>query len=123
MPTTIQKIALTGSTGGQGVLVSATAGTTNTIIHSITASVTTTVDEVYLYANNNTSQDVTLFLELGVSTTQLQLKVDIPPQIGQVLVLTGNILVGNATPREILAFASNSLAISMYGWVNRISQT
>lgn len=132
MAITIQKRMLSGSTDGQSIGVSTTAGGTHNTIHT-GPSGTSIIDEVYLYANNNYSQTVELILEWGVSTTNIQRVFQIPSRDGDYCVVGGQLILGSGTAPTIKAFvggiggsgslAASSALVSIYGWVNRITQT
>lgn len=136
MPITINKILLSGSTDGRSIGVTATQGVTYNTIHTAQSGATSTIDEVYLYAVNNFSETLWLALEIGSSQTQNTMMVDIPAKVGPQLVLPGLLLLGSATAaNDIVAYVGNpgglsqSLAtsgntpLSVYGYVNRITQT
>ena len=54
---TFSKVVLSGGTSGADILVAATA-TAGTLIHTANA---TALDEIWLWAQNNTTADVVLF--------------------------------------------------------------
>ena len=118
---TYSKQKLSGSTNGRGIAVvqTATAGTT---IHA-TGTSATTIDEVWLYANNIHSSAVTLTIELGgVTTTSdlIQQSIAATPS-GLVLVCAGLILTGTGSAAlTVSAFASVASKIEIFGFVNRI---
>ena len=119
----ISKLALqpAGTTGdGLGILVSASV-TAGTAIHTA-ASVTTTIDEVWLYAYNNHSASILLTIEYGgVTSPKDVIKQTLTAQNGLVLVVAGLLVQGNATPKVIRAFAATGSQISIFGYVNRIT--
>lgn len=134
MPTVITKRILSGSTHGVGQIISSTQGGTNQTIHSLSTSATTTLDEVYIYAQNNYSAAVEVVFEWGTSQSGLHLAVSVPPRDGPTLVVPGLLLTGSAC--SITAFigtngfngsaspaVSGSGLVSVYGYVNRIVQT
>jgi hypothetical protein len=120
---TLSKLALqpAGTTGdGLGILVSASV-TAGTAIHTA-ASVTTTIDEVWLYAYNNHSASILLTIEYGgVTSPKDVIKQTLTAQNGLVLVVAGLLIQGNATPKVIRAFAATGSQISIFGYVNRIT--
>jgi len=121
---TYSKIAIqptTMTTGtGLGTLVVATA-TLGTTIHT-GANVATTVDEVWLYANNTHSSAVTLTIEFGgvAAKDKIQTSLALSPG-GLILICAGLVLQGNATPKVITAFAGTANVVGIYGYVNRIT--
>lgn len=131
MAITISKRVFSSSTDGQSIPISATAGATTILIHTGLTG-TQSMDEVYLYAQNNFSQAAEVILEIGVSTTNIHVAAIIPPREGPQLVLPGTLLMGSATAPTIRAYvglnASGSLVasagvVSVLGYVNRITQT
>jgi len=121
---TFSKIAFqptTMTTGtGLGTLVVATA-TLGTTIHTA-ANVATTIDEVWLYANNTHSSAVTLTIEFGgvADKDKIQTSLALSPG-GLYLICAGLPLQGNATPKVITAFASTASKVGIFGYVNRIT--
>lgn len=131
MAITIQKRTLSGSTDAQSIGVSTTAGGTHNTIHTGSTG-TGVMDEVYIYANNGYSQAAELVLEWGVSTTAVHRIYQIPGRDADVCIVAGQILVGSAVAPTIKAFVAlngsgshvaSSNFISLYGWVNRITQS
>lgn len=119
---TFSKQKLSGSTNGRGIAVVATA-TTGTTIHA-TGTSATTIDEIWLYANNIHSSAVTLTIEFGgttVTSDLIQQSVAATPS-GLVLVCAGLILTGTGSvATTITAFASVASKIEIFGFVNRIA--
>ena len=113
--------ATTMTTGtGLGTLVVATT-TLGTTIHT-GANVATTVDEVWLYANNTHSSAVTLTIEFGgvAAKDKIQTSLALSPG-GLILICAGLVLQGNTTPKVITAFAGTASVVGIYGYVNRIT--
>lgn len=120
---TFTKLALqpAGTTGdGLGILVAATA-TAGTAIHTA-SSTATTIDELWLYANNTHSSAVTLTIEFGgvAAKDQIRTSLALSPS-GLVLVCAGLIIQGNATAKVVRAFAGTANVIGLFGYVNRIT--
>ena len=105
---------------GLGTLVVATT-TLGTTIHT-GANVATTVDEVWLYANNTHSSAVTLTIEFGgvAAKDKIQTSLALSPG-GLILICAGLVLQGNTTPKVITAFAGTANVVGIYGFVNRIT--
>jgi hypothetical protein len=132
MAITIQKRMLTGSTDGQSIGVSTTAGGTHNTVHT-GPSGTSIIDEVFIYANNGYSQTIELVLEWGVSTTNIHRVYQIPSRDADFCIVAGQVILGSGTAPTIKAFvgglngsaslAASSAFVSVYGWVNRITQT
>ena len=115
MATTISKIALSGSSNGLGVLVVATAST-GTTIHTVPSG-TTTFDEIWLWAYNGHTANVTLTIQFGGTTTVTNdIKLDIPFKSGAFLVIPGFILQNSLV---VAAYAGTTNVIAITGFVNR----
>jgi hypothetical protein len=119
---TFSKQKLSGSTNGKGIAVAATA-TVGTTIHA-TGTSATTIDELWLYANNIHSSAVVLTVEFGgVTTTSdlIQQSIAATPS-GLVLVCAGLILTGTGSAAlTVSAFAGTASKIELFGFVNRIT--
>jgi hypothetical protein len=116
MPT-YSKVLLSGSTQGKAIKVveTATAGTT---IHTAVSG-TSSIDEVWLYAHNTSSDAVKLTLEWGgVASPDDLIEVNIPVDgTGLILVAPGILLQNGLVVR---AFAGTADVINIFGYVNRI---
>jgi len=119
MPTYTKEI-FSGSTDGRPILVAATSSA-GTVIHT-GPTVTTTLDEVWLYASNSTTAQRTLTIQWGGTTSPNDsITLFLPPQSGLTLVAPGLIIKGNATPLVIRAFADSANQVSIVGYVNEIA--
>ena len=121
MATNIDKVVLSGSTGGMPIKVVATA-TTGTTIHT-TGTSSSIIDEVWLYATNTSVSSVNLTIEFGSTTAPDQnITVAIPSKSGLSICVAGLILVGTGSAaRTITAFAGTANVINISGYINRIS--
>ena len=121
MATNIDKVILSGSTGGMPIKVVATA-TTGTTIHA-TGTSSSIVDEVWLYATNTSASAVNLTIEFGSTTAPDQnIIVAIPSKSGLSILVAGLVLVGTGSAaRTITAFAGTANVINISGYINRIS--
>lgn len=109
------KVALSGGTNGRNVKVAATA-TPGTLIHTAHA---TSLDEIYLWAQNSDPTDRKLTIEFGGTTAPDDLiEVTIPAEAGPIEVIPGWILTGGVVVR---AFAASANLVLINGFVNRIS--
>ena len=117
---TFSKLHLSGSTGGQPVLIAATT-TPGTTVHT-TGTFATAIDEVWLYAHNTSSSAVTLTVEYGGTTNpNNRIILSIPAQAGLTLVLPGLTLSGDGSAgRVVRAFAGTTNVITVSGYVNRV---
>lgn len=117
---TYNKIVLSGSTDGRGVLISGTTSGGANTVH--TASSTATVfDEIWLYAQNTDTTARKLTVEWGGTGAGDQIEITIPAESGLTLIAPGLVMKGNATPLVVKAFAATTNVVAVYGYVNRIS--
>jgi hypothetical protein len=115
---TLQPAGTTGT--GLGVKVAATA-TAGTPIHTA-STVSTTIDEIWLYAVNTSASTVKLTIEWGeVTAPDGNIEVSILPEAGLVTVIPGFLLQGNASAKVVRAFAATPNVIVVHGFVNRIT--
>ena len=114
---TFTKVLLSGSTNGKGVKIAATA-TAGTLIHTAVAG-TSSLDEVWLYANNTSATAVKLTLEWGEATSpDGHIEVNIGAEgTGMILVAPGILLQNGLVVR---AFAGTANVLNIFGYVNRI---
>ena len=117
---TFSKEKLSASTDGRGILVAATASS-GTTIHTASTT-TTTEDEVWLYCQNTSATSVKLTIQWGGTTSPNDdIEVTVASESGLMLVVPGLILVGNATPLVVRAFAATTNVLTIHGYVNRIT--
>ena len=113
---TYTKTILSGSTNGRQIKVVATASS-GTLIHTAHA---TALDEVWLYAVNDTATDRLLTIQWGGTTaTDDDIEFTVKAQNGLYLVIPGLVLTGGLVVRAYCAAAAN--AIQIIGYVNRIA--
>ncbi|OPL13599.1 MAG: hypothetical protein AVO39_10390 [delta proteobacterium MLS_D] len=114
------KRKLSGSTDGKGIEVAATA-TPGTAIHTAVAGTTAgTFDEVWLWAQNNHTEAVTLTVEFGDANTENNIIIEIPSKEGLVPVVPGFLLQNEAT---VKAFAGTADVITVHGFVNNMADS
>jgi len=121
---TYTKTLLSGSSQGQPITVVQTAST-GTTIHA-TGTSSTTIDEVWLYANNTSTSPVLLTVQFGgTGSVQHAKPITLAPQSGDVLIVAGLPLTGTGggspTANTIYAFAATASVITISGYVNRIA--
>jgi hypothetical protein len=117
---TFTKKILSGSTDGKAVKVAATA-TAGTTIHTGSATATT-IDEIWLYAVNSSASGVKLTLEWGEATApDGNIELSVAAESGLVLIVSGLLIKGNATPLVVKAFAGTANVILIHGYVNQIT--
>ena len=115
----LQKLPLSGSSGGRRIKVAATADP-GTLIHAGPTD-TAVIDEVWLDAYNSSASVVVLTIEWGSNTSPDDLiRYSVPPQAGLSLVIPGGILVGAASPLTIRAYAGTANVLTIGGYVNRV---
>jgi hypothetical protein len=117
---TYTKHILSGSTGGAPILVTGTAATAGTVVHA-GPTATTTIDEVWLWANNVATDDREIFVQLGGVATDFTKQVGpltLTAREGPKLIIPGIPLTGNATS---YAVATATSSVTLIGYVNRIT--
>lgn len=102
---------LSSSTDGKSIKIAATA-TVGTAIHTWTTEVAD-FHEVWLYANNTSTTAVLLSIEWWDATDPM--KVTVPAQSWDMLVVSWKKLKWNATPLTVKAFAATTNVI-LVGW-------
>jgi hypothetical protein len=113
---TYSKTTLSGSTNGRQIKVVATASS-GTLIHTAHA---TALDEIWLYAVNDTATDRLLTIQWGGTTaTDDDIEFTVKAQNGLYLIVPGLVLTGGTVVRAYCAAAANAIQIS--GYVNRIA--
>lgn len=120
MSSTYLKSALSGSTNGKQIKISATTnGSANTVHTAVASTGANTWDEVWLYAYNDDTVARNLTILFG-GTTEPDNKIftSIPPQSGRTLILDGMILQNALV---VKAYASATNVIILDGFVNSIS--
>lgn len=118
MAESFTKVLLSGSTNGRPIPVAATSSPGTTIHTAVNSA--TQLDEVWIYAYNIHSSEVTLTVEKGGTDASDQLIKEIPANSGPYPVLPGTLLNNNLV---IKAFASIANKINLDGFINRIDQT
>ena len=111
---TFTKVVLSGSTDGRPIKVTQTA-TAGDTIHTAHAS---SIDEVYLYANNTQAASILLTIEFGgVTSPDDLIEFSIPGHSGLYCVCPGLPITNSLLVR---AFAASANLITISGFVNRI---
>lgn len=118
---TFSKQLLSGSTDGRAIKVAATASA-GTTIHT-GSSTATTIDEVWLWAQNTDTTARKLTIEWGGTTAPDDLiELTVGAESGLVLVAPGLLIKGNASAALVVrAFAATANVITIHGYVNRIT--
>ena len=119
---TYSKQFLSQSANGKSINITATGSNTTTIHTTQTSS--GAIDEVWLYATNPTTSDVTFNLLYGGTnfTTDILFEGVIEAYAGNVLICPGLIAKGDgATGLSIYGNSSVASGVNVFGYVNRIS--
>jgi len=118
MSTQAFKRKLTASLIGDAILVTETYGT-GTLIHTSTSSTSYgTYDEIWLWAYNDSTADVTLTVQYGGTEAYQTFVVNIPNRCGLVPIIPGLLLQASGT---INAYASEENVITISGFVHALS--
>ena len=113
------KRKLSGSTDGMGVKITTTS-TAGDLIHTAIAGTTDgTYDEIWLWAYNSHTADVTVTVEFGNATApDHNIVMTIPYKVGLVPIVPGLILQNGGTVR---VFASSANVVAVSGFVNTMT--
>lgn len=115
---TYSKLTLSGSTNGQQILVTATTSGSAIPLHTA-VSTTSSYDEIWIYAYNESTASVQCSILWGSTTEPNAVnRLSIPSQAGRILVVDGKLLNNALT---VLAYASIANVIAIDGFVNRIA--
>jgi hypothetical protein len=121
MATIFTKVTLSGAINNtRQILVSATTSGSATLIHSSVASITTaSIDEVWLYAYNDSTSSVQCSVLWGGTTEPNDVvRVTLPSKNGRTLIADGKLLYNSLS---ISAYTSVSNIVTIDGFVNRIT--
>ena len=120
MSTQAFKRKLSQSSKGDGILITSTS-IVGTLIHTATASSTPGVyDEIWLWAYNDSTADVTLTVQFGGSGANQTFIVDVPHLCGLVPIVPGLILHSSGT---VSAYAAEAGVISISGFIHVLSDS
>ena len=126
MPVTITKRVLSGATtqGAMAINVSQTQSS-GTEVHTFQTA-TNTLEELYLYAANSSTNVVTVNFEMGGlvgASASNSLQVQIPAKGEGLYTIFEGLPLGSSLSYAIRCGASTSFAVNLYGYVNRVVQT
>lgn len=114
----IESLFLSGSTNGRGIKVTGTSAATADTLHTAT-NTANTVDQVWLFAANQSSANLTLTLCLGGTTDPDDLvSLSLPPTSGDIPILQGERFAGGVV---LKAYATTANYIVIRGIVDRIT--
>ncbi len=115
---TYSKLKLSGSTDGKNIKVVATSSAGTTIHTAVSGTTAGIFDEIWIYAYNSHTADVLLTIQWGGTTSpDDDIKVTIPYQQGQFLIIPGEILQNSLI---VKAYAAVANVITIGGYVNAI---
>lgn len=135
MALTISKRLLSQSANGLPIGITATGADNAITLHSPGSSLTTTVDELYIYAVNNYSATLNVSIQLGTSLTNSIIVTPVPAKDGLTQLVPGLLVMGSATTvtaitcfvggggdaaSSVSAGVSGVGLISVIGYVNRL---
>lgn len=117
----VARIPFSGSTGGRGIKVVATA-TAGTLIHA-TGTSATILDHITLYCVNSDTTARKLTIEMGgVTSPDDTIEVTIAAESGLVLVIPMLPLSGTgAAAINVRAFAATANVLVIFGFVDRVT--
>lgn len=108
---------LSGSTNGRGVKITSTTAASGNVIHTtVTGSVATTFDELYLYAVNLATTDKLVTLNYGGTASGDKIPFTVPTRDGLFALVQGGRLNGGVVVR---AYAASACTVVIHGSVNR----
>jgi hypothetical protein len=113
---TYSRAKLSSSTSGKGILVAGTTTGNATTIHTAVAG-STDMDELNLYASNNSASNVKLTIEYGGTGAEDNIELTVTAEAGLVLVVPGLMLNGGLV---VKAFAATANVVTVHGYVNQI---
>lgn len=118
--TLFTKVLLSGSAGGRGIKLAATA-TPGTLLHSTGISATI-LDELWIWFENSDTVDRKLTVEFGGTTSPDDTtEITVPAESGALLIIPGWPLAGTgAAARDVRAFCAAANVVTAIGFVNRI---
>ena len=117
---TYSKQALSNATTGVPIPVGSTGGigTNGTVIHT---TLTSGIDEIWLYATNTSTASVVLTIQYGGTTLTGQIQQTIPANSGLTLIIPGLILAPSGSAITVYAYAGTASVVNISGYVNRIA--
>lgn len=114
----VESILLSGSTNGRGIKVTGTNAAGKVTLHTAT-NTANTVDQVWLFAANQSAAAITLTLCMGGTTDPDDLvTMTIPAYSGDILIVQGERFGGGVV---ISAYATTANVIVIRGHVDRIT--
>jgi hypothetical protein len=115
---TFTKRLLESSTDGLAVKVTGISTAAANTVHT-TAAGTSSLDEVWIYANNTSATATKLTIEWGTAVAaDGNIEITIAAEAGLVLVIPGLVLTNSKT---VKAFAATGSVILLTGYVNRVT--
>lgn len=113
------KRKLSSSDSGKAIKITSTATTGNAIHTAVSGTTPGTYDEIWLWAYNGHTADVTLTIEFGgTSVPDQNIVITIPYKAGLIPIVPG-FLLNNSM--NVTAFATVSGVVTLNGFVNYIT--
>jgi hypothetical protein len=116
---TWSKIILSGSTDGQGYLVTGLTPSTGSLIHTAVTGAAESVDEVIIYAHNTatTASEISLAIGPTTATGSRYTQTITGGDLGGLHPICPGLIIRNETTVKAYVTAVNRVAL--FGWVNR----
>jgi hypothetical protein len=115
---TYSKFLLSGSVNGKQILIASTGSSSATPIHTAVSG-TSSLDEIYLYAYNDSTASVQTNILWGDTTEPNSVvRSTISSKSGRILIVDGKLLQNSLT---VSAYAAVANVIIFDGFVNRIT--
>ena len=114
---TYSKLNLSQSVNGQSISVTGNSNSATTLIHTAVSG-TTNWDEIYVYAYNGHTADVTLTIQWGGTATADESILTLGYKKGFILVIPGFLLNNSKLVR---AYAGTANVVTINGFVNQIT--
>lgn len=113
------KIALSGSTNGEGIPITATTAAARTAIHTAVTGDADSIDEIILYAYNTatTVSELTLFLGATTATGSHYTHTLPAGNLGGLQPVSPGLVLNNALVVGGTVTAAGR--VNIFGWVNR----
>jgi hypothetical protein len=112
----VTTLALSGSTRGRPIQITATSSTGNTLHTATTTS--GQVDRVFIFLTNTSSSAVTVTLEFGTTGGGSEVDVVVPPN--ETIVAVSGAVIGGGSTDTITAYASTGSVVNAFGRVERL---
>jgi len=113
----VETIALSGSTRGRPIQITATAST-GTTIHTATTTAGS-IDRIYIWLANTGSAAVTVTIEFG--TTGVGNEIDVIVPANETVMAVDGAVLGGAATDTVTAYATTGSVVNAFGRVERLT--